>query len=154
MADVAYDPTVAPDPAAWRAADEHARLRAIEDYHHRSALKVPNVRMHAVIHNVVENQLAEGLPEALAAMERLLGAGLSRHDVLHAIGSVVAGQIHAMLAGQAPVDEGDYTRRLQALDPAAWRGSAEKEQPRRARPTPQPGPGLTLPPPRRPRRRH
>ncbi len=111
-----YDPQVAPDPAVWRATDEHARLRAIEDYHHRAALKMPNVRMHAVIHNVVENQLAEGLPEVLATFERLALAGLSRHDALHAVGSVVAGQIHAMLARQEPFDEGDYTRRLQALE--------------------------------------
>ncbi len=147
-----YDPQVAPDPAVWRATDEHARLRAIEDYHHRAALKMPNVRMHAVIHNVVENQLAEGLPEVLATFERLALAGLSRHDALHAVGSVVAGQIHAMLARQEPFDEGDYTRRLQALDPAAWRGSAELPQPRRARPTPQPSSTLA-PPPHRPRRR-
>ncbi len=149
-----YDPQAAPDPGDWRASDERARLRAIEDYHHRAALKMPNVRMHAVIHNVVENQLAEGLPEAVAAMERLLRAGLSRHDALHAIGSVVAGQIHAMLSRQAPLDEGDYALRLQALDPAAWLGSAEQPQPRRLRPTTQPSPALALPPPRRPRRRH
>ena len=147
-----YDPQVAPDPAVWRATDEPARLRAIEDYHHRAALKMPNVRMHAVIHNVVENQLAEGLPEVLATFERLALAGLSRHDALHAVGSVVAGQIHAMLSQQVPFDEGDYARRLQALDPAAWRGSAEQPQPRRARTASSPGSQLA-PPPHRPRRR-
>lgn len=149
-----YDPQVAPDPAAWRLAEERARLRAIEDYHHRAALKMPNVRMHAVIHNVVENQLAEGLSETVATLERLVQAGLSRHDALHAIGSVVAGQIHAMLAGQAQaLDEGDYTRQLLALDPAAWRGSAEHPQPRApARPTPEPAQTqLPFRPPRRQR---
>jgi len=150
---VRYDPQVAPDPAAWRLAEERARLRAIEDYHHRAALKMPNVRMHAVIHNVVENQLAEGLPETVATLERLVRAGLSRHDALHAIGAVVAGQIHAMLAGQAQaLDEGDYARQLLALDPAAWRGSAEHPQPR-AHPRPTTSPAQTQPPVRAPRRR-
>lgn len=144
-----YDPQVAPDPAAWRAAEERARLRAIEDYHHHAALKMPNVRMHAVIHNVVENQLAEGLPETVATLQRLGQAGLSRHDALHAIGSVVAGQIHGMLAGAA-VDEGDYARQLLALDPAAWRGSAEHPQPRLPARSTQPA--LSQPPFRAPRR--
>ena len=148
-----YDPQAAPDPSAWRQAEERARLRAIEDYHHRAALKMPNVRMHAVIHNVVENQLAEGLPETVATLERLARAGLTRHDALHAIGSVVAGQIHAMLSGAAQsLDEGAYARQLQALDPAAWRGSAEHPQPRApARPTPEPA--TTQVPVRAPRRR-
>ena len=46
--------------------------------------------MHACIHVVVENQIAERLEPVVRAMGRLMNEGLSRHDALHAVGSVLS----------------------------------------------------------------
>ena len=85
-----YDPLVPPDPAAWIALDEQDRMNLIEHYHVRHKIKLPNVKIHATIHAMVENQIAEG--DALPVREkarRLMAQGLNRHYAIHAIGSVV-----------------------------------------------------------------
>jgi hypothetical protein len=45
----------------------------------------------------VENQIAEGHESVVGAMARLTCAGLSRHDALHAIGSVLAEHLFDLL---------------------------------------------------------
>jgi hypothetical protein len=119
-----YDADRAPDPAAWTAAPEADRLAAVEAHHRALAAPHPAVRqprVHAAIHLVVENQLASGSPpEARRAMDRLVRAGLSRHEALHAIASVVAATAQGALSG-ARFDPGAYARALDALTAQAWR---------------------------------
>jgi hypothetical protein len=55
-----YDPLVPPDPAAWLALEEAERLALAEAYHVRKRIKLPSVKAHAVLHVIVENQIAEG----------------------------------------------------------------------------------------------
>jgi hypothetical protein len=70
---------------------------------------------------VVEDQLASGAPpEARRAMDRLVRAGLSRHEAVHAIASVVAATAQGALAGTR-FDPGAYARALDALTAEAWR---------------------------------
>ena len=85
-----YDPEVEPDSAKWLALDEQERLRLAESHHRAARVKLPNVKAHAAFHVIVENQIAEGLEPVVRAMARLMKQGLSRHDALHAVGSVVA----------------------------------------------------------------
>jgi hypothetical protein len=85
-----YNPEIAPDPTMWLALDEHERLHLVEAHHRAVRIRLPNVETHALFHAVVENQIAEGLDCVVRAMTRLMNEGLSRHDALHAIGSVVA----------------------------------------------------------------
>lgn len=85
-----YDPDIAPDSAAWLAIPENERMRVIKNYHVANRIKLPNVKGHAAMHAVVENQLAIGFGPGRRAMARLQAEGLSRHEALHAIGSVVA----------------------------------------------------------------
>ena len=85
-----YDPEVPPDPLEWLALDEQLRIQLAESYHRAARVKLPNVKAHAAFHAIVENQIAEGLESVVRAMARLMKQGLSRHDALHAIGSVVA----------------------------------------------------------------
>jgi hypothetical protein len=85
-----YDPEIAPDPTAWLTLDEQERMHIVETYHRTAGIGLPNVKVHAAFHAMVENQLAEGLECVVRAMARLTSEGLSRHDALHAIGSVVA----------------------------------------------------------------
>jgi hypothetical protein len=64
---VKYDPEIAPDATRWLDADEEERLLAIRRYHERSAENLgEGAKAHFVIHNTVENQLAEGHPAATA----------------------------------------------------------------------------------------
>ena len=92
-----YDPEVAPVPSEWLALDESHRIQLAESSHRASREKVPNHTAHAAFHAIVENQIAEGLQPVVRAMARLMKQGLSRHDALHAVGSVVADHFfHAM----------------------------------------------------------
>jgi hypothetical protein len=78
-------------------------------------------RLHAAIHLVVENQLASGAPpEARRAMDRLVRAGLARHEAVHAIASVVAAAAQGALSGSR-FDPAAYARALDALTAEAWR---------------------------------
>ena len=85
-----YDPEIAPDPTAWLALGEQARIDSIRAYHRQARTKPPNLHAHAVFHVIIENQIAGGLPPVQRAMARLMSDGLSRHDALHVIGGVLS----------------------------------------------------------------
>jgi hypothetical protein len=121
-----YDPLVAPDPDEWLALDEQERIEAVTDFHRRARIRVPNAKVHAVIHVVVENQIAEGdgLP-VRRTLERLMGEDLDRHEAIHAIGMVLIGHMNDLMkAGDV---EGDpnlpYYVELERLTAAEWRRS-------------------------------
>jgi hypothetical protein len=121
-----YDPLVAPDPDEWLSLEEDERIAMVSVFHRRARIRVPNARVHAVIHTVVENQIAEGdaLP-VRGTLERLMGEGLDRHDAIHAIGMVLMGHMNDLMkAGHA---EGDpnlpYYAELERLTAEAWRRS-------------------------------
>ena len=133
---IRYDPNVAPDSSAWTAIGE-SRAIALVARHHRSAEcehpPAPEPRMHAMIHVVVENQVALGAETPVATtLERLRGEGLSRHEALHAIGSVLGGHLFGALRGdaddrEAPLD--DYCEQLKALTAKSWLQSGNLDAP-------------------------
>lgn len=88
-----YDAEIQPDPAEWLALDELSRIELAESYHRAARVKLPNVEAHAAFHAFVETQIAEGLEPVVRAMMRLVRQGLTRHEALHAVGSVLAEQI-------------------------------------------------------------
>jgi len=55
-----YDPLEAPEPEEWLAIDEAERINLVKDYHRRARVRLPNEKLHAVFHVVVENQIALG----------------------------------------------------------------------------------------------
>ena len=120
-----YDPDVAPLASAWLVLDEGERLLLVERYHEREDPELPNVRLHSSIHVIVENQLAEGYPASRAAFERVRRGGLSRHDAIHAVGSVVAEHLSNLL--NAGAGEGDpnvaLERALNELTAEKWLAS-------------------------------
>ena len=84
-----YDPDVGPDPAHWLALEEGQRLRQATDYHERYDALLAEPQVHAAIHVMIENQIAMGdETPAREALERLMAEGLSRHEAVHALGSV------------------------------------------------------------------
>lgn len=120
-----YDPAVAPSPSEWLGLDERERLQLVQRYHERAKIELPNAKVHAVMHTVVENQLAEGIPEVVATFDRLQTEGLDRHDALHAIGSVLAEHMFRLMQ-EAPtgVDpNAAYFYELRALTAAKWLAS-------------------------------
>jgi len=116
-----YDPSTDQEPVRWLAADELDRITAIQHYHKRTKDRAENPRLHAIMHHVVENQLAEGVEVTQTTLDRLCREGLSRHEAIHAIGSVVAEDIFEILQSHQPHDQKAYAHKLEALVASEWR---------------------------------
>ncbi len=114
-----YHPHHAPDPEAWLALDEGERTELVRQYHRRARVRLPNARLHATIHVVVENQVALG-DEIL---ERLRAEGLDRHDAVHAVGSVLAKRIYELLKEGLPTGDPNepYWAELESLTAEGWK---------------------------------
>ena len=70
-------------------------------------------RAHLHIHAVVERQLAADEPKGVLAIARELEQlGVSRHDVRHEIGAVIAEHMWYMTKEGCPFDEGRYLEEL------------------------------------------
>ncbi len=125
-----YDADKPVDPKEWMALDEGEREYLVEQYHRKKRIKMPNVRMHAMFHVVVENQIAlsDEIP-AQKTFARLMQEGLSRHDAIHAIGSVVASHMFNLIkhgpTGQDP--NAEYYRQLEELSAEGWLNSSNEE---------------------------
>jgi hypothetical protein len=101
-----YDPNNQPDAQTWLDLPEAERMAAVEKYHKTARIKLPSSRGHAAFHVMVENQLAEGYGPSVRVIARLTKEGLTRHDAVHAIGSVVSEHLfNAMKAIQAEPPE-------------------------------------------------
>ena len=120
-----YDPEVAPVPSEWLALDESHRIQLAESSHRASREKVPNHTAHAAFHAIVENQIAEGLQPVARAMARLTKQGLSRHDALHAVGSVVTDHffdaMHAKDKDFSVTAQARYDAAVERLTAREWR---------------------------------
>lgn len=124
-----YDPDRAPDPERWLALDESDRIEAVSAYHRRRGERLPNRRLHATFHTIVETQLAMSMPAVTDALARLAADGLSRHDAVHAIASVLAAQMVELMQPDAPpgVDvNAKYEASLRELTAAAWLASSRE----------------------------
>jgi hypothetical protein len=121
-----YDPSQTPDPAEWLDLDEQERLDRVERYHRRARIDLPNRTLHASIHVAVENQLAAEDEPAVRALARLMKEGLSRHDAVHAIGSLVAEHIYDLLKlNDSPEAlRARYYAALECLTAAQWRNGS------------------------------
>jgi hypothetical protein len=96
---------------------EHAK-------HPHPGLEKEHLRAHLLIHEMVEKQLAENdPPEVGRVLHRLLANGLSRHEAVHAIGTVVAREALAMLRQGRELDKEVYVRELQSLTVESYRQS-------------------------------
>ena len=107
---------------------EHPELReAIEDdvreVHTGGGVVSPN--LHIAMHEIVANQLwADEPPEVWQTAQRLTAAGYARHEVLHMLGSVVAGEVWRSLAGDA--DDIDRMRSELAALPERWESQRDE----------------------------
>ena len=120
-----YDPNLDLEAKDWLDLDEQERMMLVEDYHRRHRIRMPSSEGHAVIHTIVENQLVLEEPVVVATFARLRREGLDRHDAIHAIGSVLASHMHALLAGDQSEEEPNarYYEALGKLSASEWRAS-------------------------------
>ena len=122
-----YNPDTGPVAAEWLALDEGERVSVVERYHTAEGIPHPQPKLHATIHTVVENQLALNEAVVVETLQRLQQEGLSRHDAVHAIGTVVVE--HIMAAFKAKAESGpalttQYFHRLKQLTAEEWRRMA------------------------------
>lgn len=122
-----YDPSESPKAEEWLATDEDERTAMVAAWHRRARVRLPSPRMHAMFHVIVENQLALGWEAVVEAEARLRGEGLSRHEAIHAIGSVVATDLFERMKAPDKVVAAEanaaYVEALKRLTAAGWRAS-------------------------------
>ena len=100
------------------------KIHLVIEYHKRAGIALPNEYVHAVIHEVIENQIAMGdeLP-VKEAVKRLMGEGLDRHEAIHAVGSVLIDHIWELLRGEGPKTPDPnpaYLKQVRALTAQKW----------------------------------
>jgi hypothetical protein len=123
-----YDPLKPPDREEWLSMDEQERIDLVESFHRHARIRLPNAKVHAVVHVMVENQFALGdeLP-VKRTVQRLMSEGLDRHDAVHAVGSVLIGHLNDLLATPAAEIGTDpnprYYAELERLTAKDWRAS-------------------------------
>jgi Domain of unknown function (DUF1841) len=110
-----YDPDRSSPAADWLGTDEGERLELVASYHRRNKIRLPNAQLHAVLHVIVENQLALGEEAVRNTLGRLQSEGLSRHDAVHAIGSVLAEDLYELMRENTDATGNTYRRYLDRL---------------------------------------
>jgi Domain of unknown function (DUF1841) len=119
-----YDPLKEPDPQEWLALDEQERIDLVRDYHRGAGIRLPNDNVHAVLHVVVENQVALGdeIPVG-RTLRRLMSEGLDRHEAVHAISSVLAEHMHNLSKGAVTGEDPNagYMAKVEQLTAETWK---------------------------------
>ena len=121
-----YDPHRHIDSEAWQALDESERIESVRQYHRRNRIRLPNDKLHAITHVIVENQVSLGDTFlARAVLLRLMEEGLDRHEAVHAIGSALSEQLFAALRVGGGADlNAQYVEKLNRLTAESWRKQA------------------------------
>ena len=117
-----YDPAVAPDPRKWLEMGEQERMTAIRKHHERAGVRVPSLQGDAIVHTIVESQLADRHAAAIRALDRLVEGGLDRHEAIHAVGAVLSRHLFRTMQGETPFDTAAYDSQLDELTVEGWRG--------------------------------
>ena len=119
-----YDPEKTPEPEEWLALDSDQRIILVETYHEEENIESgeSGMTVHATMHVVVENQVAENIPAVRNTVGKLTRQGLSRHEAIHAIAAVLTEDIFHLLKGEIEsFDIKKYRRRLEKLTAKKWR---------------------------------
>ena len=117
-----YDPMLKPDADRWEALDDDERISVVMEYHQEAGIQLPDEYAHALLHVVVENQiaLAEETPVE-AVLCRLVDENLDRHDAIHAIASILVNHMHELMYGEdSALDSDDYYAELEKLTAEKW----------------------------------
>ncbi len=118
-----YDPKSAPAPEAWLGLDEGLRIELAAAFHREEGVEMPNLTVHAVVHAIVENQIALAQPDVVETLARLQREGLDRHEAVHAIGSVLVDHLQQLLGAETAGGEQEnrgYFAALRDLSAETW----------------------------------
>lgn len=119
-----YDPGISPESSEWLALDEAVRIERVLEYHARSDEELENEDLHALVHVVVENQVALGVDPVPDTVKRLVREGLDRHEAVHAVGAILAEDIFELLSANGGARKSrTYRARLGKLTAKRWRAS-------------------------------
>jgi len=121
-----YNPNKQPDAEEWLALDESERIDLVFRHHRQARIQLPNARLHAVLHVIVENQVALGdeIP-VRRHLERLQTEGLDRHEAVHAVATVLIKHIHKLAKNYSLEDDLNQISwaELEQLTAKSWRHS-------------------------------
>ncbi len=117
-----YDPMLNPDPEQWVALDDDERISLVMEYHQEVGIEPPDEYTHALLHVVVENQIALGEETPVdAVLDRLIDENLDRHDSIHAIASILANHMYELMHGEdAALGNDEYYAELENLTAEKW----------------------------------
>ena len=118
-----YDPMLALDPRQWNLLDEHERISMVVKYHQEAGIELPDEYTHALLHVIVENQIAQGEEMPVeAVLHRLADENLDRHDAVHAIANILANHMFELMHGEnAALGNDEYYAELGKLTADKWR---------------------------------
>ncbi|HEV3345165.1 MAG TPA: DUF1841 family protein [Pirellulales bacterium] len=110
--DEAFDIALNDHPQYRRLIERDALPEEMVDEHGN----VMSPRLHLLMHQIVERQLASDRPRGVVEIEKqLLALGVSRHDVRHIIGQAASEELWNMTHEKRLFDEGRYMRKLRQL---------------------------------------
>ncbi len=117
-----YDPMNKLDPKQWDLLDDDERVNMVMKYHQEAGIELPDENTHALVHVVVENQIALGdKTPAKAVLHRLINEDLDRHDAVHAIASILVNHIYELMQGEdAALGNDEYYAELENLTAEKW----------------------------------
>ncbi len=133
-----YDPTKKLDHEAWLGLGLRQRQEQVEVYHVAPGAWHPpivNPPRHAMVHVVVESQIARGSGSpAYAKLQQLSREGLHRHEAIHALGSVYIHHADAVDQGRVEMDDVDRSvlAKLAGLNATSWANHGKPSKPRAA----------------------
>jgi hypothetical protein len=119
-----YDPLREPAAKEWLEMEELERIALVQTYHQKAGIRVPNAKVHATFHVIVENQVALGDETPVRkTLERLMKERIDRHEAIHAVASVLAEYISDVFRGSSPPSDPNapYYAALERLTVQSWR---------------------------------
>jgi hypothetical protein len=123
-----YNPMKRPPPDQWLKLEEAQQIELVAAHHRGIKVKTPRPEVHAMVHVVVEDQLAEGIKPVQDALKRLMADGLDRHDAIHAMGTVLMDHFQRIARGEStgPDSHEQYFRDLKELTAEKWLKNGDK----------------------------
>ncbi len=117
-----YDPMLEIDPKQWDLLDDDERISMVMKYHQEAGIEPPDEYTHAVLHVIVENQIAEEEKMPVeAVLHRLTDENLDRHDAVHAIANILANHMFELMHGEdAALGNDEYYAELEKLTAEKW----------------------------------
>ena len=111
-----------PNPEQWVALDDDERVGMVMEYHQETGIELPEEYTHALLHVVVENQIALGEETPVdAVLRRLIDENLDRHEAIHAIASILVNHMYELMHGEdAALGNDEYYAELEKITAEKW----------------------------------